>query len=133
MICIGEMGSYDQVGPLSIIELQYEFGSTQGQIEVGLDWLLSNVREELAFTVGLTTEGFILYILKDGQTPLKVFIRLTLFDYFLSISTNLAIFVTLLLLLLLNSQLDSINGIWKEMISGTHIVDRHIYPLYAVD
>ena len=63
---------------MNIIELQYEFGSAQGLIEAGLDWLLSNVQQELAFTLGLTTaEDFVLYIVEDGQTPLKLFIQLT--------------------------------------------------------
>lgn len=63
----------DQVGPVNIIELQYEFGTVQGVIEAGQDWLLSNVRQELTFTLGLTDlEDFNFYIIEDFKAPLKV-------------------------------------------------------------
>lgn len=63
----------DQSGPIDAIKILCEFEEWQDEIEVGRNWTISNVREEICVTLGATVpEEFELWIVQDGLPTQKV-------------------------------------------------------------
>jgi len=67
----------DQTGPIDVVFITCKYGDGQTNIEVlievGRNWLLSNVRQEITITLGTNCPtDFRMWIVQDGQTSTKV-------------------------------------------------------------
>jgi len=63
----------NQAGPIDIVLIACEYGNWEGQLEVGRNWLLSNVRMEIVITLGLDCRtDFNLWIVEGDHALKKV-------------------------------------------------------------
>ena len=58
----------NQCGPIDLIKIICEYKDWQGEVEVGRDWTLSNIREEIAVVLRPDTPiDFTLFIIHEGH------------------------------------------------------------------
>lgn len=63
----------DRCGPIDVIEVLCEFEEWQGEVEVGRNWKISNVRQEIRVTLGtIVPEEFELWVVQDRFLAHKV-------------------------------------------------------------
>lgn len=63
----------DQVGRVDIVTVSCEYGDWKSEIEVGRDWQLTNLRQEVIIAIGADCpDEFVLWILDGEHAPQKV-------------------------------------------------------------
>ena len=63
----------DQVGWVDIVTVSCEYGDWKSKIEVGRDWQLTNLRQEVIIAIGVDCpDEFVLWILDGEHAPQKV-------------------------------------------------------------